>query len=129
MYINPIERIKKIHIWIGNTLKSEEDYLKYFNQEDDISQFSKDIDIDEYDEDFIGIIPFFDKQLSVLNVLNNEVPIDKSEIPKALEICNNLNIKEVNAVFYLTDSAVSIPASKQNIYNDLHYIGVYNSEL
>ncbi|MCS4225893.1 hypothetical protein [Sphingobacterium sp. BIGb0165] len=35
--------MKKVHIWLGQIDKDNEEYFEYFNQEDGISQFSKDI--------------------------------------------------------------------------------------
>lgn len=127
MYINPLVRMKKIHIWIGTFSKSEEEYDNYFNQAKSQCQFCTDIDIEEYDEDFIGIIPLFKEKMSIQSLLN-EVPIDKEDIPKALKTCENMNIKDGNAIFYLTDSLISIKNTEKS-YNELFYIGMYNSSL
>lgn len=127
MYINPLVRMKKIHIWIGTFSKSEEEYDNYFNQENSQCQFCADFDIEEYDEDFIGIIPLFKEKISVQSLLD-EVPIDEEDIPKALKTCEKKNIKNGNAIFYLTDSSVSIKDTEKS-YNELIYIGMYNSSL
>ena len=55
--MNPLERMKKIHLWIGTTTKTQEEYDEYSDQDHDTSPFATDIGIEEYDEDFIGIIP------------------------------------------------------------------------
>lgn len=127
MYINPLIRMKKVHIWIGIFSKSEEEYNNYFNQESSQCQFCLDIDTEGYDEDFIGIIPLFKEKMSIQFLLN-EVPIDLEDIPKALETCKKMNIEEGNAVFYMTDSLISIK-DKEKSYNGLFYIGMYNSSL
>lgn len=46
MYISATKRMKKIHIWIGTTFKTEDEYYNYFEQE-----FAQDIGVDEYDGD------------------------------------------------------------------------------
>lgn len=129
MYISPTERMKKIHIWIGTTKKNEEEYEKYFDQEIQLSKFSQDIGLDtDYDEDFIGIIPLLSKEEPVGEILKEETPIHPSEIPLAVEKCIAFEINNANAVFYLTDSTIKI----NNIggkYNDLTYIGIFNSSL
>lgn len=129
MYISPVERIKKIHIWIGKTSKSEEDYESYFDQEEEVSQFATDIGLDsEYDEDFIGIIPLLPEEKYVSFVLKEETPIHPSEITSAENKCKELGIENANAVFYLTDSSVVVNESNRK-YNDLYYIGVFDSSL
>jgi len=127
MYISPVERIKKIHIWIGKTSKSEEDYESYFDQEEEVSQFATDIGLDsEYDEDFIGIIPLLTEEKPVSFVLKEETPIHPSEINFVENKCRELGIESANAVFYLTDSSVVINESNLK-YNDLYYIGIFDS--
>jgi hypothetical protein len=121
MYISPTERMKKIHIWIGVTSKSEEEFFNYFDQDNDNSQFSKDIALNsEYDEDFIGIIPM-DRNIPIKEIFENDVPIDTDDIPQVEKECYKLGLESANAVFYLTDSSVKI----ENIgkkYNGLYYI-------
>ncbi|SHG42966.1 immunity 22 family protein [Pedobacter caeni] len=122
--------MKKVHIWLGQVQKEEEDYFEYFNQEDGSSEFSKDIGTEEeYDEDFIGMLPLFEQELPILQILEDEVPIDEEDIPKALQRCNELSMEFANAVFYLSDSSVVISEPYKNSYNGLIYIGLYNSSL
>ncbi|MDR1460963.1 MAG: immunity 22 family protein [Campylobacteraceae bacterium] len=124
MYTSSTERMKKIHIWMGFSQKTEEEYNEYFNQDNGVSLFYKDLNIDEeYDEDFIGIIPVFDEAVGVENILKNEIPVDEEEVHKALEECSKLNIKTVNAVFYLTDANVVINKPYKENYNGLKYTG------
>jgi hypothetical protein len=136
MYISPIERMKKVHIWIGKNSLSEEEYEKYFEldySEGDfedpdyqICQFCQDIGEVLYDEDFIGIIPIFDQVVSIREILQ-EVPIAENDIEKAISKCNELEMKTANAVFYLTDSQVEVPKPYKNSYNGLKYIGIFES--
>ncbi len=139
MYISPLERMKKIHIWIGSTNKSEENYLKYFELDystegdfDDpeykICGFCKDINELWYDEDFIGIIPLFDEEIPVDELLKN-VPIASQEIENVIMKSKDLNIDKGNAIFYLTDSEVTIPGPYKSDYNGLKYIGQFDSDL
>ena len=137
MYISPIERMKKVHIWIGKNSLNEEDYEKYFeldcSTEGDfedpdyrICQFCKDIGEVWYDEDFIGIIPIFDQAVSIREILQ-EVPIAETDIEKVTSKCDELEMKTANAVFYLTDSQVEVPRPYKDSYNGLKYIGVFGS--
>lgn len=119
--------MKKIHIWLGYFSGYEDEFENYFNQEISPCQFCTDIDIDEYDEDYIGIIPLFKEKVAVQYLLD-EVPIDVDDIAKVLEECKKRGIKEGNAIFYLTDSSISIKNSEGD-YNELKYLGLYNSSL
>jgi hypothetical protein len=127
MYISPLERMKKIHIWTGYFSGNGDEFENYFNQEIPPCQFCTDIDMDEYDEDYIGIIPLFEEKVGVQYLLD-KVPVDVDDISKVLEACKNKGIKEDNAIFYLTDSSVSIKNSEKD-YNELKYLGLYNSSL
>jgi hypothetical protein len=75
MYISPTERMKKIHLWMGNTTADEQTYFSYFQQEDEIIQFAKDIGLDgEYDEDMIGILNISERPVPILEVLQKKCP-------------------------------------------------------
>jgi adenylate cyclase class IV len=127
-YIDPIERMKKIHIWIGASSKSEDEFCAYFDEALGVSEFSKDIRIDgEYDEVFIGIL-YFGKKIRIEEALKKEIPISINDISKAIEVCNHLNIKDANAAFYLTDASVAISELNKR-YNELNYIGIFHSSL
>lgn len=134
-----MNRMSRIHIWMGTTQKSEEDYLQYFeldySTEGDfedpkyrICQFCKDIGEKWYDEDFIGIIPVFEQEVSVREILQ-EVPIAEDEMEKVISKCNELDMQTANAVFYLTDAEVEIPKPYKDSYNGLKYIGKFESSL
>lgn len=131
--------MSKIHVWIGITHKSEENYLQYFeldySTEGDfeapeyrVCQFCKDIGKKWYDEDFIGIIPILKKDVSVIEILQ-EIPIEQDEIRKVLSICKEMGLSSANAIFYYTDSELIIQKPYKDNYNDLKYIGVFNSSL
>jgi hypothetical protein len=133
-------QMEKIHIWIGSSQKTEDEFNEYFELDystegdfDDpkfkICQFCKDIDQKWYDEDFIGILPFYAKEISVAEILKNDIPINSGDLATAVEECNKLGIKMANAVFYLTDAEVVIKKPYKENYNGLKYIGMYNSSL
>ena len=105
MYLSPLERMKKVHIWIGTFSGSEK----------------------EYEEDFIGIIPLFNEEQDI-SILLQEVTIDMDDIEDVLTKCKVMNIKKGNAVLYLTDASLVVP-NKENNFNGLKYIGMYNSSL
>jgi hypothetical protein len=127
MYIDAVERMKKIHIWIGNTSLNQEKYDKYFSQDDDVSDFFKDLGIfEEYDEDFIGIIPIFKEALPIEEIFKKEIPINNKDVTKAINECRKLDVLYANAVVFLTDSTVLISDIKDS-YNGLKYIGLFKS--
>ncbi|WP_172915409.1 immunity 22 family protein [Capnocytophaga canimorsus] len=122
MYINPLERMKKIHIWIGSFVGTDKEFEVYFEQKNRVCQFCLDIGIDEYDEDLIGIIPI----TNYMNIpeLLEKIPVDESEIPNIIIKCKDLGINKVNAVFYYLDSTISIIGNR---FNQLQYIGKFNT--
>ncbi|MCD7972855.1 MAG: immunity 22 family protein [Candidatus Azobacteroides sp.] len=127
MYIHPLERMSKVHIWLGQYTGKEEQYENYFNQKVPPGQFCIDMGMDEYDEDFIGIIPLFEEMVSIPELLE-EVPIEENELLNASKESEKLKIKEGNAVFYLTDFSVVVQ-NKEKTYNQLTYLGMYNTSL
>ena len=127
MYLSPLERMKKVHIWIGTFSGSEKEYEDYFNLQDSPCRFCIDINTDEYEEDFIGIIPLFNEEQDI-SILLQEVPIDMDDIEDVLTKCKVMNIKKGNAVLYLTDASLVVPNKENNFYG-LKYIGMYNSSL
>ena len=134
-----MDRMKKIHIWIGNSQKTEGDFNKYFELDystegdfDDpeykICGFCKDIDQKWYDEDLICILPICEKEILVMDILK-DIPINTDEINNVIDECNKLGIKTANVIFYLTDADIIINKPYKENYNGLKYIGVYNSSL
>ena len=131
--------MSKIHIWIGITKKEEENYLQYFeldySTEGDFEcpeykpcQFCKDIGEKWYDEDFIGIIPVLEENVPIIELLE-EIPIEENEIEKVLSICKEMGLSMANAIFYYTDAELIIQKPYKDNYNDLKYVGVFNSSL
>ena len=43
MYLSPLEKMKKVHIWIGTFSGSEKEYEDYFNLQDSPCRFCIDI--------------------------------------------------------------------------------------
>ena len=127
MYLSPLERMKKVHIWIGTFSGSEKEYEDYFNLQDSPCRFCIDINTDEFDEDFIGIIPLFSEEQDI-GILLQQVPIDMGAIKSALIKCKAMELVKGNAVFYVTDVSLTIP-NKEKSFNGLKYIGMYNSSL
>lgn len=127
MYLSPLERMKKVHIWIGTFSGSEKEYEDYFNLQDSPCRFCIDINTDEFDEDFIGIIPLFSEEQDI-GILLQQVPIDMGDIKSALIKCKAMELVKGNAVFYVTDISLTIP-NKEKSFNGLKYIGMYNSSL
>lgn len=134
-----MERMSKIHIWIGNTKKSEEEYYKYFELDystegdfDDpnykVCQFCQDIGEKWYDEDFIGIIPLFEEPVEIRTLLDS-ISLKPESYQPVIDKCTELGITTANAVFYLTDAEIQIPKPYKKSYNDLVYIGLFDSSM
>jgi Immunity protein 22 len=134
-----MKQMSEIHLWIGKTKKEEEEYLKYFeldySTEGDfndpnyiVCQFCKDIGEKWYDEDFMGIIPIFDEELVIKDILK-QVPISNDEIDNVVSKAESLGVFLGNAVFYLTDADIDLPEPYKNNYNDLKYIGKFASSM
>ena len=134
-----MEKYKKMHIWIGNSDIPENEYLHYFqldystegdfeDTEYKLCQFCKDIGTKWYDEDFIGIIPVLKKSVPIIEILK-EIPINQNEIEKVISVCTEMELSIVNAVFYYIDSELILQKPYKNNYNNLKYIGLFDSYL
>ncbi len=128
----------RVHLWIGSNFSSEEEYMYYFeldySEEDGIDSpnyrvcgFCKDLGIVWYDEDFIGVIPRFDNDVTLDEVLV-DAAVDESEISFIKAKCEELGIKSANAIFWYQDPELVIKKSDNQTYNNLHYIGEYNGD-
>lgn len=128
----------RVHLWIGSNFSSEEEYMHYFeldySEEDGIDSpnyrvcgFCKDLGIVWYDEDFIGVIPRFDNNVTLDEVLV-DAAVDESEISFIKAKCEELGIKSANAIFWYQDPELVIKKSDNQTYNNLHYIGEYNGD-
>lgn len=100
----------RVYLWIGSNFSSEEEYMHYFeldySAEDGIDspnyrvcEFCKDLGIVWYDEDFIGVIPRFDNNVTLDEVLV-DAAVDESEIPLIKAKCEALGINSANAIFW-----------------------------
>lgn len=128
----------RVHLWMGSNFSSEEEYMHYFEldyfAEDGIDSpnyrvcgFCKDLGIVWYDEDFIGVIPRFDNNVTLDEVLV-DAAVDKSEIPLIKAKCEELGINSANAIFWYQDPELVIKERDNQTYNNLHYIGEYNGD-
>ncbi|GIM58022.1 immunity 22 family protein [Capnocytophaga canimorsus] len=124
MYINPLERMKKIHIWIGSFVGTDKEFEVYFEQKNEACQFCLDIGIDEYDEDLIGIIPPITNHVNISELLE-KIPVDESEISNIIIKCKELGVNKGNAIFYYLDSTINIIDNIR--FNQLKYIGKFNT--
>lgn len=133
-----MEKYNKIHVWIGTTFKEEEEYQKYFELDystegdfDDpnyrLCEFCKDIGEVWYDQDFIGIIPRFDEEVSLEEVLQ-ESSTDPEEWDKIKSICNDYGIEKANAIFWYADGDLVVPKPYKTDYNGLKYIGMFEGD-
>ncbi|MCS4225892.1 immunity 22 family protein [Sphingobacterium sp. BIGb0165] len=127
-----MNRMSLIHLWIGKTDKSLEEFEEYFNLDsfydseegEDFEKcgFCREVTFSEsYGDDFIGL-DYKDEPVSVEGILH-EIPSSKI---KALIVdkCRELNIAEANAMFYYRDAELPKPEIGRQ-YNDLFYIGEF----
>ncbi|CRL65558.1 immunity 22 family protein [Proteus vulgaris] len=128
----------KVHLWIGSNFSSEEEYMHYFeldySEEEGIDSpnyrvcgFCKDLGIMWYDEDFIGVIPRFDNDVMLDEILV-DAAVDESEISFIKARCEVLGIKRANAIFWYQDPELVIKESDNQTYNNLYYIGQYKGD-
>jgi Immunity protein 22 len=133
------ERMKKIHVWFGTTEQSNAAFKKYFQLDystegdfDDpaykLCGFCKDTGNKWYDEDMIGIIPVSKKEEAVDKFLK-KIPISPKQIEEVKKSCENLGVGIGNAIFYYTDAEFKISPPLKKTYNDLKYIGFFESSL
>lgn len=86
--------------------------------------FCKDVGTVWYDEDFIGIIPRREQEVSLDDILA-EAAIDDDELPIAKARCDALGIKKANAIFWYQDAELVLEKPIKESYNGLKYIGVF----
>ena len=138
-----MEHFKYVHLWIGTSNKTEEEYYKYFEidySEEDFDspnykpcQFCKDIGEKWYDEDFIIIHTPLENEVDVKELLKQQYStIDTSEYSKILVECKKHNISKANVLFNYavsdnTRDSISIPHKNKN-FNGLKYIGLFLHE-
>ncbi|AUQ24223.1 immunity 22 family protein [Dickeya zeae] len=125
-----------VHIWVGSNFQSEEKYMDYFeldysvegdfsNQNYKLCGFCRDVGIEWYDEDFIGIIPRHDEDVS-LDELLIDAAVDRSELSELKKKCKDLGIEKANAIFWYQDPSVVVNGEAD--YNGLKYIGSFKGD-
>lgn len=129
-----MDRYNKIHLWIGTSNKTEEEYRQYFEFDylsegdfDKLCQFCKDIGKRWYDEDFMGIIPRFEKEITLDEILEHS-STDPAEWESIKTICRNYGIEKANAIFWYADGELTIPKPYKEEYNGLKYIGMFEGD-
>lgn len=136
--MNVSERMSKVHLWIGVTQKTEEEYLEYFKLDystggdfDDpnyqVCGFCIDIGEKWYDEDFIGIIPLYEEEVSIKEIIE-EAAIDPKESENVILECERLGLKKANAILWYSDAEIEITQPHKDSYNDLKYIGMFEGD-
>ena len=89
--------------------------------------FCRDIGIVWYDEDFIGIIPRCEHEVSLYEILI-EAAVDEDELPLVKARCEALRIKKANAIFWYQDAELVLKQPIKDSYNGLKYIGVFQGD-
>ncbi|KAA8999401.1 hypothetical protein FJU30_13780 [Affinibrenneria salicis] len=128
----------KVHLWIGSNFSREEEYMQYFALDysvegdfDDpnyqLCAFCKDIGLQWYDEDQIGIIPRFEHEVGLDEILA-AAAIDDAEKDRAKAACRSHNINQANAIFWYADADLILARSGGNSYNGLKYIGLFDGD-
>ena len=134
-----MQRMSKIHIWIGFTTKTQEEFDKYFDQKnafmfDDkgnekgpseiiLSQFSKDVGKSHaFDEDFLNI--YYNPNSDDLQLALEELS-DTDLLELLKDICSSKGITKANAMFFYTDAELQVNDLDKK-YNDLIYLGVFD---
>lgn len=121
----------KIHVWIGMTTKSREEFSEYFviNPADrdagiGASQFDKDIHIQWYDDDLIGV--YYSEETDSLEQALDELPVSPDTVEQVRGKCAEMKIDKANALFYYEDAELEITDSNKK-YNQLTYVGVFEN--
>lgn len=126
---------RDIHVWVGSNFAQENEYMSYFeidhSTEGDFDDpnyklcgFCQDIGVVWYDEDFIGIIPRYEHEVSIDEILI-EASLEDDELPLAKARCEALGIKKANAIFWLQDADLALKQPIKDSYNGLMYVGVF----
>ncbi|XLX40460.1 immunity 22 family protein [Ectopseudomonas mendocina] len=129
---------KNVHVWVGSNFSQEDEYMSYFeidhSTEGDFDDpnyklcgFCRDLGIVWYDEDFIGIIPRCEHEVSLDEILT-EAAVDEDELPLVKARCEKLGIKKANAIFWYQDADLVLEQPIKDSYNGLKYIGVFQGD-
>jgi len=129
---------KNVHVWVGSNFSKDDEYMSYFeidhSTEGDFEDpnyklcgFCRDVGIVWYDEDFIGIIPRCEHEVSLDEILT-EAAVDEDELPLVKARCEALGIKKANAIFWYQDADLVLEQPIKDSYNGLKYIGVFQGD-
>ena len=110
-----MEKYDKVHLWIGTTHKPEDEYQHYFeldySTEGDFEDpnykvcgFCRDIGEVWYDQDFIGLIPRSETEVSIDEILTEAAVVDAADIDDVKSVCDALGIDRANAFFWYIDA-------------------------
>lgn len=128
--MSPTHPMSKIHVWLGMSSKSREEFSRYFaiNLADHdagigASQFDKDIHINWYDDDLIGV---YYSDTPDLEAALDELPTSPASLAAICDKCRELGITEANAMFCYEDAELEI-AEPDRKYNELIYLGVFDN--
>ena len=123
--------MSKIHVWAGTTPDSLEIYSRYFEVDQvqralhrPASPFDTDLGTFWYDDDLIGVCCF--EEPRPIGQAVDELPVLPDILDVVLRKCLELNIGEVNALFYYTDATLNV--DPLSIYNGLTYLGVFDND-
>ncbi|MBK5537985.1 immunity 22 family protein [Pseudomonas sp. TH05] len=128
----------QVHVWIGSNFAPEDQYMEYFQLDysvegdfDDPSYklcgFCEDIGTQWYDEDFIGIIPRSDAEVSLDEILQ-EAAVDQDQLDAVKQRCAALGITQANAIFWYQDADLVLKQPIKDQYNGLKYIGLFKGD-
>lgn len=125
-----------IQLWIGNNFSSEEEYLKYFQQNENANpldpeyveecQFLADVGDIWFNTEYM-IIPKRFSSPQDIQIIINSIKVDEEEKDKILHNCKKLGVMTANAVFWYVNADLDIELEVQKPYkenyNELKYIG------
>ncbi|MBO2013014.1 immunity 22 family protein [Siccationidurans soli] len=122
----------KIHVWIGYSLKSSDEFYEYFSIDEadkeagiGASQFDKDLHMHWYDDDLIGI--YFSEVNNSLDTALDEIATSPATIDDIRAKCSELGITEANAMFYYMNSELEVSDNSKK-YNGLTYLGIFDND-
>lgn len=132
-----MSEMSKIHIWIGTTGQTEEEFKRYFEIDystggdfDDplykTCQFCLDIGEKWYDEDFLGIMPIYEEPVDVKELLDLTPIGAPFSYQEAYQKSIEAGIFQANAIFYYANCNLILTEIKPD-YNGLKYLGFYYS--
>ena len=141
-YSQPARPFSSVHVWIGLTAQTEDEFCTYFSYSEEYWDHIEDdnltpaatgcpfcIDLNKeylYDEDLL----FYAYHPSAIEVeqLVQELPLSTQEAEQnILQACLERNISHANAVFYYADPEEKIDDNNR-LYNGLVYLGLFKDK-